>query len=202
MTYNHPAMQRITLDQIQLAARQHFDGHALHHLRLDEIPRLMADGLCYQLSTWVMTEDLSPKPERLNFFKNQEFTFRLTTEYPATWWQMFKRDHMPEWFKKRWPVRYRTEHHRRKVSSWLRTSGTVSFEVKAAYPKLPEVHPDCGIPKFYQSQPSFSASVILDPAESFELPREVQVRGSVDGQCVVKMDTGEVVEYGRAKKAS
>ncbi len=29
-------------------------------------------------------------------------------EIPLTWWEMFKRDRMPEWFRRRYPVRYKT----------------------------------------------------------------------------------------------
>ena len=30
---------------------------------------------------------------------------------PTSWWQMLKRDHAPEWFKKRWPVVTSIKHY-------------------------------------------------------------------------------------------
>lgn len=36
-------------------------------------------------------------------------------DYPATWWEHLKRDHLPSWFTRRRPVRYRTY---RKVVKW------------------------------------------------------------------------------------
>lgn len=197
MHYNEQAaIQRIALEQIQLAARHAFGGHALHHMRLEEIPRYIADGICHQLSTWVMAEDLSPKPRRLNFFRPMDFKFLLKTSTPSSWWQHFKRDHMPEWFKKRWPVKYVDKLHRRKVSTFVRMSGTVSFSVKAAYPKFPEVHPNPGESKVFQEYPRFSASLDAYNVEPYECGEVRTLKGGVDGECIIKMDNGEVVQDG------
>lgn len=189
-------IQEIVLEQIQLCARQHFDGHALHYMRLDEISGYMSDALCHQISTWILAEDLSPKPRRLNFFRPMDFKFLLTTSTPSSWWQHFKRDCMPEWFKKRWPVKYDVELHRRKVSTFVRMSGTVSFRVKAAYPKFPEVYSDPGASKVFQEHPSFSASIYSGPCDPYELPKVKTLKGGVDGECIIKMDNGEVVQDG------
>lgn len=34
-------------------------------------------------------------------------TDRHEVSHPATWWQHLKADHLPAWFRRRWPVRYR-----------------------------------------------------------------------------------------------
>lgn len=197
MQYNERNVsQKIVLEQIQFAARNHLDGHALHHLQIDEIPMYMADAICHQLSIWMMAEDLSPKPRRLNFFRPMDFKFLLKTSTPSSWWQHFKRDCMPEWFKKRWPVKYDVELHRRKTSTFVRMSGTVSFNVKAAYPKFPEVYPDPGAPKVFQECPQFSSSIDHYQVEPYESSKVKTLKGGVDGECIIKMDNGEVVQDG------
>lgn len=44
----------------------------------------------------------------------------LEIAHPATWWQMLKEQHAPDWLKRRWPVRYTTE----------------TYDARALYPKL------------------------------------------------------------------
>lgn len=41
----------------------------------------------------------------------EEHIYEVTWAYPATWWEHFKHDVMPEWFTKYFPVQYtlRTE---------------------------------------------------------------------------------------------
>jgi hypothetical protein len=67
-------------------------------------------------------------------------TYKANYPYkvPKTWWQMFKRDHLPTWFKKKFPVQY--EHKTGRVK--------VRFKRYATYPKANEIFQ--GTPLFYQ----------------------------------------------------
>jgi len=51
--------------------------------------------------------------------------------FPKDWWQHLKRDHAPEWFIKRWPVKYK-DSYKLVVTHW------------AGYPELPLYLPNTG----------------------------------------------------------
>ena len=57
---------------------------------------------------------------------NHQNPKRIVYRTPANWWEFLKRDHAPEWFKKRWPVRENVE----------------SVEIKDCYPFPEEKMPD------------------------------------------------------------
>jgi len=66
---------------------------------------LFGEGLA-RVTAYVYGEDLG--------------TRRVVLSQPATWWDHFKKDHMPEWFCERFPIKW---HHQRYV-----------FDAKALYP--------------------------------------------------------------------
>lgn len=53
----------------------------------------------------------------------------VTFKAPASWWQHFKQDRLPEWYKKRWPVRYKYDNRecRQTIKICPHYSDKVSF---------------------------------------------------------------------------
>jgi hypothetical protein len=174
------AVTELVLSQLQVAVRQHFSGHALHHLRLEEIPQYLTDDLVWQLSTFLVAEDLSPPPRRVGLLKPMTFEYSFVIETPRSWWQMLKRDYLPQWVRNRWPVKYRKEHQRRKTQSWVRWSGTVDYQVQAVYPKFPEVYPKCGEPIILRNPAGFRPGEIIANCDAPISPIR-RLRGHVDG---------------------
>lgn len=55
---------------------------------------------------------------------------KVMYSYPGTWWEMFKFQYAPEWFRVWFPVK------------WHTITKNVTFTVDALYPKLPIARPD------------------------------------------------------------
>jgi hypothetical protein len=47
-------------------------------------------------------------------------TEERTVAVPATWWEMFKRDCLPNWFRRRWPVRTKTMRMVVDINAWVK----------------------------------------------------------------------------------
>ena len=71
------------------------------------------------LETYVLAEELENH--------TREVKLEASFSYPATWWQMLKRDHFPTRLLTRFPVSYKTEHQTKKR--------TVTFKKYATYPQ-------------------------------------------------------------------
>lgn len=80
--------------------------------------------LCYQLTAYVMSEKVH----------EGEYTKSFTFNFPTDWWQMWKGEHAPKWFVKRWPIAMDT----------VTKTVTVNVEHWVGYPELPMTMPDCG----------------------------------------------------------
>lgn len=77
----------------------------LHHPQYRRHIDAMTDTVCHQFRAYVLGETQKP------------ITF---DSHPVSWWQMFKRDVMPRWFVKRFPV----------------VSKTATIDAKVFYPEL------------------------------------------------------------------
>lgn len=188
-------MKRIALEQVEWCAREHIDGHALHYMKVEEVQDYVLDGLSYQLRTWMMAEDVSPVEEELNLFKPMTFEFGVKTSTPASWWQMLKRDYAPTWFKKKWPVKYQDESHKRKVQTWVREKLKIKFKVKAVYPKLPEIYPECGPHRMEVMERSNYLTPRLP--EVVKVPPPVEVKGSSEGEYTIQASPNVVIQAAR-----
>lgn len=66
----------------------------------------------HELLEWSYEEDIVRMElvSRLHTYVLRDKIFEGTDHhvvaYPATWWQHLKADHLPAWFRRRWPVRY------------------------------------------------------------------------------------------------
>ena len=91
-------------------------------LRYDEREDYQLGALAKRLSVDILTRKLVDQ-----IYEDERFY-----SYPSSWWQHFKRDYMPEWFKKRYPV-HEDQH---------RVTLKVQFERYANYPESDIVLPD------------------------------------------------------------
>lgn len=103
--FNDP-MQPIRLEEFVAqqvhvyAARALTDYPALEHNLEVLPPRLLhnCEDMVMQLRSWMLAGRVP----------TNEYT--ETVRWPDGVWQMFKHLHMPEWFKRRWPVRMAERH--------------------------------------------------------------------------------------------
>jgi len=58
---------------------------------------------------------------------------QVSIDLPASWWQRFKRDHMPSWFLRRWPVMVRFKILRARRTITLRQAEQVTLTTSARY---------------------------------------------------------------------
>ena len=104
--------ERIDLKKFRLIVQTYIheellDDFAIHPM--SDVREMAVGALMHQLFKVTITQEVYG--EELG---------TLEIERPATWFQMLKEQHAPDWFKRRWPVRYDTETH----------------DARALYPKL------------------------------------------------------------------
>lgn len=87
---------------------------------VDVILEEMGGSMVVALTTRVMTETIAEHTKTI------PFTFQFNI--PASWWDDFKLQRMPEWFTQRFPVRYKTSARKR--------TRKVSFKQFAKYPNV------------------------------------------------------------------
>jgi hypothetical protein len=90
-------------------------------------PSSFYDHLVHKLTAYVLADHLVSD--------TYETRVRVPFEVPASWWQHFKRDHLPT-IAKRWPVKTRT------IATWRDV--TVTFDRYATYPEATIALPELG----------------------------------------------------------
>jgi hypothetical protein len=93
------AMRDVLLEKVKVAAGHTIGAATLHDMRLSADMEPIANQLYVTLTTSVLAQKLCEDKYEVSDQKNVEVPFGA--------WQMFKRDHMPKWFVKKFPVRYR-----------------------------------------------------------------------------------------------
>lgn len=86
-------LEKTTLERIQVMVQKKVDHHCIYGLRGMEVGAFMdhlTGDVAFQFRAFVYGE--LQKPIEL-------------AEQPTSWWQMFKRDVMPRWFIRKFPVR-------------------------------------------------------------------------------------------------
>jgi hypothetical protein len=95
-----PQVVRRVLEMQRVTAASRVPAFIAHTARLD-VERAMLDELVYRLSAFVLAD------------KFVDDVYTVTVNVPASWWQHFKRDCLPQWWRNRWPVK--EEQIRRRV---------------------------------------------------------------------------------------
>ena len=80
---------------LDLEIRQCISRHALQHVRCTTYFDHMLDGIVLQLKKAVHGTEMERETVS-------------TVQVPASWWQHWKRDCAPRWFRRRFPVKTRT----------------------------------------------------------------------------------------------
>jgi hypothetical protein len=93
-------------------------GFAVQNLTVERISGLLNHELMYSLHTLIPAEKM----------KEESHTFIM--KYPRNWKEAFKKEHFPEWLKKRYPVKY------------MERTETVKFTAYNLYPRFPAIYPD------------------------------------------------------------
>lgn len=116
---------RVDLDRIKVCIDYKIDRYAIHHDAsyfgswIDHF----TNHISVQYSAFVLGEN--QKPIRLK-------------PYPTSWWQMFKRDVMPKWFQKRFPVK--SEEYvidAKVIYPYLRISAPLNEKVSVIFQQSP-----------------------------------------------------------------
>lgn len=81
------------LEKLRYAVRMDASGVQLREV--DAWWDHLFDRMAYRLTADVLAEKLVGDE------------YHISTQEPATWWQMWKRDHAPAWLVRRWPVLHR-----------------------------------------------------------------------------------------------
>jgi hypothetical protein len=90
-------------------------------------PSSFYDQLTHRLTAYVLADHLVSD--------TYTTTVEVPVEEPTSWFQLFKREHLPT-IARRWPVKTRTVVHRREV--------TVAFDRYATYPEASIAIPELG----------------------------------------------------------
>lgn len=90
-------------------------------LVIDSVPDYFAGVITHKFTGWAYAEDLEEKIYEYSF--------------PYSWWEQWKQECAPAWFRARFPVKYRKD--------------VVKFRVQATYPFASDKLPALGIPKLH-----------------------------------------------------
>lgn len=108
-------VQRYVLEQVKLGCVQWFDGHALANMSIQQITDELTDSFSYQLKTFVLGEKVNEERRTVDF------------KYPMSWWQHLKWERAPDWFNRKYPIRWKYEHRE------------VVFKQIECFPKIKQV---------------------------------------------------------------
>jgi hypothetical protein len=106
-------MRETVLEAVRFGLRKEFGSHMAQQMTLETI-RQFAGEVVYDFETSILGQH-----------NKQKYT--IDFEAPLNWWQHLKLEKLPDWFKKKYPVKYKT--HQR----------TVEFDHVALMPDLSHV---------------------------------------------------------------
>ena len=106
-------MQETVLEAVKFGCQQRFGSHMVQQMNLEMIQQFAGEVVC-SFETAILGQHNKKK-------------YTIDFEAPFNWWQHFKLEKLPEWFKKKYPVKYKT--HQR----------TVEFDHVALMPDLNHV---------------------------------------------------------------
>lgn len=111
-------IKEIFLEWLRVQSRFHIPSQVLRTLKIEKQEDFLYNEMAFRLSAMIPAEKL------------RDETHTVTFQSPKTWWQHFKKQYVPAWLLKRFPVKYQIQQR--------------NFEVKtyALYPELPIALPD------------------------------------------------------------
>ena len=108
------SFNEVKLEKLKVVARKVLSGQLLNDINIKQFEDSFIDGLVYELSSYVMAEETN--------CISRSFT------YPKNWWQMFKKQYLPQWLLNKFPIQLKKK--------------TLTVRCLATYPKLPQVFKD------------------------------------------------------------
>ena len=118
--FGRDSMESVTFEKLKFAAQTILPGKAMvESLRIDQMWDSHLKQMLVGLSTTVLAHNFEDHKRTV--------TIPMTFQHPATWWDMLKRDHFPEWLLQRFPVR--------SVEETKTGKRTVTFKKYATYPE-------------------------------------------------------------------
>jgi hypothetical protein len=90
--------QKHTMELLEVRLSKTVGRTLLQSIELSSQSAPWVDGMLYELSAKVLADQIAKD------YYEREVAFR----FPATPWQFFKQQHLPEWFQNRWPVKMQT----------------------------------------------------------------------------------------------
>ena len=95
-------MDRITLEKIQFGIQQMVSRALMDDMRYESVADITTQSIIQRLTLYLWGNKV-----------NEEEYDDVVRVYPATMWEELKRDFAPQWWKKRFPVRYTRDitHH-------------------------------------------------------------------------------------------
>ena len=122
LTDNLPEIREFTLEFLQMHSQCTLSDAVLASARIDTA-RQLARNLAGQLISLLVKMPCERLPDQSD---------SVEMIYPTSWWQMFKDRFYPKWLLKWFPVKTES------------VTLTTKVSLKAVYPELPLIMPDCG----------------------------------------------------------
>lgn len=95
----NPTIEEVVFTKERVCSTAHMSGRLLHDAVVHVHPLEDLEGLLVaQMDAFLLQASVDEIPVET----------AVSFEVPATWWQALKEEHLPGWFKERWPVLYRT----------------------------------------------------------------------------------------------
>ncbi len=111
--------KEVTLDILKFAAVGVLPGQTMiDSLTYEKMWRAQLNEMLYEIRVKVLAHNFEQHTHTV--------TVPVTFDHPATWWQMFKRAHFPDWLLHRFPVQY--------VEETKNGKRAVTFKKYATYP--------------------------------------------------------------------
>ncbi len=97
---------QIILENVKLGCTSFMGAHSLSQLGISSYADSVSRQIIHNLRTYVLSEKT----------KEEEVTHRF--RYPANWWEHLKYDKAPQWFLKKFPVKWKYEKMTTKVKHY------------------------------------------------------------------------------------
>lgn len=129
----------VFFEKLKFGSRRYIGPFTADSLKIETLHDSLADQWLVEIQGYMLAEKLEDHTRTVTISHN--------FSYPATWWDMFKKQYFPAPMLDRFPVRYKTETKTSKRS--------VTFKKYATYPHAAIAYPKMGTPvmKCYTSQP-------------------------------------------------
>lgn len=109
------AVSKITLERLKKYVATHIGSSLADSIEVRKRVEAGLEGMVYELRASVLASKIA----------DDKYTAYFYYKVPATWFQHWKKDHAPRWFKKRYPVKYEVK----------KAKKTVHFKRYETYPQ-------------------------------------------------------------------